>query len=183
MYAYNWFIDGSPTPVLSILNNDDHYANDGNLTISILHIALTLQFKELKRMQKEDDEEQRKLNKMSQQERAAYEKSSSSEVKRKRNTCVPETLYLQFDNASNNKCEAVFRYCAWLVKTGVFKKVRVGFMLVGHTHDIVDQMFSRISEYLKSKDTLSIDQYLRDLPLAYRYRVRRSLMKLLVITR
>jgi hypothetical protein len=30
-----------------------------------------------------------------------------------------------------------------LVELGIFQKVKVGFLLLGHTHDHIDQMFSR----------------------------------------
>ena len=54
-----------------------------------------------------------------------------------------------------------------LVEKGIFKKVKVNFLLVGHTHDHIDQMFSRFSKKLARCDaftllalsTLIIDAY------------------------
>jgi hypothetical protein len=39
--------------------------------------------------------------------------------------------------------------CALLVELKIVKKITVNFLPVGHTHEDVDQMFSRISEHLK----------------------------------
>ena len=36
-------------------------------------------------------------------------------------------------------------YLHMLVERGVFKKIKVGFLMVGHTHDQIDQMFSKFS--------------------------------------
>jgi hypothetical protein len=38
-----------------------------------------------------------------------------------------------------------------LVEMGIFQKVKVGFLLVGHTHDHIEQMFSHFSVTLKRK--------------------------------
>ena len=43
-----------------------------------------------------------------------------------------------------------------LVEMGIFQKVKVGFLLVGHTHDHIDQMFSRFSVTLKRKNVGSL---------------------------
>jgi hypothetical protein len=39
-----------------------------------------------------------------------------------------------------------------LVHRGLFKKVKVNFLLVGHTHDHIAQMFSTFSEKLSRSD-------------------------------
>jgi hypothetical protein len=62
---------------------------------------------------------------------------------------LPSVLYLQLDNVSSNKSKVLFLYCSWLVMTGVFEKVKVGFLMVGHTHENTDQLFSRIAKLLK----------------------------------
>lgn len=64
---------------------------------------------------------------------------------------LPPVLYLQLDNtASDNKNHWVLEFCSMLVQQRVFKEVKLGFMMVGHTHDDVDQMFSRFSVRLKN---------------------------------
>ena len=84
---------------------------------------------------------------------------------------LPPVLYLQLDNtASDNKNHHVFEFAAWLVEEGyfqdvfflfktfshlthtLFSQVKIGFMMVGHTHDDVDQMFGCFSRGFKWKD-------------------------------
>ncbi len=49
---------------------------------------------------------------------------------------LPPILYLQLDNtARENKNKYVMSYLHMLVNLGVFEKIKVGFLLVGHTHD------------------------------------------------
>ena len=62
---------------------------------------------------------------------------------------LPSVFYIQLDNVSSNKSKVLFLYCSWLVMTGVFEKVKVGFLMVGHTHENIDQLFSRIAKLLK----------------------------------
>jgi hypothetical protein len=54
---------------------------------------------------------------------------------------LPPTLYLQLDNASDNKNRCILALCDSLVTKGVFKKIKISFLLVGHTHEDVDQYF------------------------------------------
>src|SRR5450759_689618 len=59
---------------------------------------------------------------------------------------LPPILYLQLDNTSReNKNNLLFTYLHMLVVKKVFRKIKVGFLIVGHTHDQIDQMFSRFS--------------------------------------
>ena len=65
---------------------------------------------------------------------------------------LPEVLYFQFDNTSReNKNQVLFSYLNMLVELGLFKKGKVGFLLVGHTHDHIDQMFSHFSRTLRRR--------------------------------
>ena len=60
---------------------------------------------------------------------------------------IPPVMYVQLDNtARENKNSIVFGYLSMLVERGIFKKIKVNFLLVGHTHDHIDQMFSRFSK-------------------------------------
>ena len=54
-------------------------------------------------------------------------------------TCL-ETLYVQVDNTSANKCFTVIVGLAALVALGVYNKVVLAFLLVGHTHTDVDRI-------------------------------------------
>ena len=62
---------------------------------------------------------------------------------------LPPVLYLQLDNTPReNKNNLLFTYLHMLLVKQVFKKIKVGFLIVGHTHDQIDQMFSRFSTRL-----------------------------------
>ena len=71
---------------------------------------------------------------------------------------LPPTLYLHFDNCwRENKNKFVLAITHLLVERGIFKKVKFSFLPVGHTHCIVDQMFSRFSIGLRSHDIITIE--------------------------
>lgn len=71
---------------------------------------------------------------------------------------MPEVLYIQMDNVNSNKSKLLFAYLAVLLLNKVFKKVKVNFLLVGHTHENIDQMFSRVSIALRTVDCLTLNQ-------------------------
>jgi hypothetical protein len=51
---------------------------------------------------------------------------------------LPPVLYLQLDNtARENKNKFVMTFLALLVERGVFEKIKVNFLLVGHTHEVI----------------------------------------------
>jgi chemotaxis protein histidine kinase CheA len=55
----------------------------------------------------------------------------------------PKLLHVTFDNASGEaKNQFMFRFLGLLVFHGLFQAITASMLLVGHTHDIVDQMFS-----------------------------------------
>lgn len=81
---------------------------------------------------------------------------------------LPPVLYLQLDNCyRENKNQLFFGFVALLVHYKIFKEVainiceltlyiqilliqvQVGFLMVGHTHEDIDQYFSKLSQYLK----------------------------------
>ncbi|KAK3107663.1 hypothetical protein FSP39_019447, partial [Pinctada imbricata] len=65
---------------------------------------------------------------------------------------LPEVLYLQADNsAKDNKNFILIGFLASLVMRNVFRKVKLSFLMVGHTHEDVDQMFSRFALGLQKK--------------------------------
>lgn len=60
---------------------------------------------------------------------------------------LPKVLHLNLDNTcSTNKNHILLHYLCKLVEKGIFKTIHLGFMLVGHTHDHTDQVFSRYDE-------------------------------------
>ena len=75
---------------------------------------------------------------------------------------LPPILCIQADNcARENKNKFIFGLCATLVGLGYFEEVRVGFLLVGHTHSDIDQQFSSISHVLKRDDINSLSKLLK----------------------
>ena len=80
----------------------------------------------------------------------------------------PQELFLQADNCwRENKNRWVLAFCSWMVMIGLFRKVTLSFLLQGHTHADVDQLFVGIAK----KYTCTILWTLRDMfdviPAAY----------------
>jgi hypothetical protein len=70
---------------------------------------------------------------------------------------IPKTLFLQLDNTAKQcKNRYLMGYLAYLVQRKIFAKVIVSFLPVGHTHEDIDQFFSRLSVHLRSHDATSI---------------------------
>ena len=64
---------------------------------------------------------------------------------------LTKTLLLQLDNCgSKNKNCYVFAYLSLLVAKGVFDMVQLGFLMVGHTHEDIDALFSCFLEETRS---------------------------------
>ena len=70
-------------------------------------------------------------------------------VKGKLPTDPELVFYLQVDNCGKNKNKTMFSFLTDLVRRGIFSKVKAGFLMVGHTHEDIDQFFSVISKHLK----------------------------------
>ena len=64
---------------------------------------------------------------------------------------MPQVLLLQADNASDNKNFAMLLFLAMLVYHGYTEEVFLSFLLVGHTHEDIDQLFSRLTRFLRDK--------------------------------
>ena len=62
----------------------------------------------------------------------------------------PEVLYLQADNAKDNKNFVITGLCEMMRDTGVFKKVKLSYLPVGHTHEDVDASFGALSKMLRN---------------------------------
>lgn len=59
---------------------------------------------------------------------------------------LAEVLYIQADSASDNKNYTVASFTEWLVRRGIFQKVKMSFLPVGHTHEDIDAGFGRLSK-------------------------------------
>ena len=62
---------------------------------------------------------------------------------------MPRTMYVQGDNASDNKCWTLLLFFAMLVYHVYTNDVYFSFLIVGHTHEDIDQVFSILSRFLK----------------------------------
>ncbi|KAL5012708.1 hypothetical protein ScPMuIL_011259 [Solemya velum] len=81
---------------------------------------------------------------------------SKREAREKR---LPPTLYVQLDNTCReNKNKYFLGMMAYLVKKKFVREIWVSFLLVGHTHEDIDQCFSRISVKLKPTNTINIEE-------------------------
>eukprot|EP00965_Chrysotila_dentata_P234325 6200101-Pleurochrysis_carterae.AAC.1 len=58
-------------------------------------------------------------------------------------------LHVQLDNASDNKSRWMLGFYGGLIKLGYVKEVGLSMMMVGHTHEDIDSIFRRVSEYWK----------------------------------
>ena len=59
-----------------------------------------------------------------------------------------------------NKNKYLFGYCSYLVQQGVFKTVIANFFTVGHTHNDVDQMFSKFSMNLRQNNAITLNEFM-----------------------
>jgi hypothetical protein len=62
---------------------------------------------------------------------------------------LPDVMFVQLDNTTKQcKSRYLMAYMASLLASGVFKRILVSFLPVGHTHEDVDQLFSTFSRAL-----------------------------------
>jgi hypothetical protein len=73
---------------------------------------------------------------------------------------LPPVLFLQLDNTTK-QCKGKFlmAFLGLLVWWGIFKKVIVGFLPVGHTHEDIDQFFSRIAAYMRHHGAMNRTEF------------------------
>ena len=80
-------------------------------------------------------------------------------AKLQRDGKLPDRLYLQLDNTSKQcKSKYMLGYLGYLVHRGHFKRITVSFLPVGHTHEDIDQFFSRLATYLKCHSVMNTEQ-------------------------
>lgn len=81
---------------------------------------------------------------------------------------LPRIFNLQVDNCTReNKNKYLFSYLESLVQWCLFDEVIVSFLPVGHTHEDIDQTFSRTSERLRSKDAITLKELRSELSNVY----------------
>src|SRR5438128_2105853 len=73
---------------------------------------------------------------------------------------LPRKMHIQLDNVTGgNKNKYLLAYLDSLVDRQVFEEVQLSFLPVGHTHEDIDQLFSRISIHLRRVDCLTYKQF------------------------
>jgi hypothetical protein len=73
---------------------------------------------------------------------------------------LPRVLFLQLDNCSKqNKSQYLIAYLGLLVGWDVFEEVILSFLPVGHTHEDIDQLFSRIAIFLRKNDARARQEF------------------------
>jgi len=158
VHAEGGFCFGGPRPIVGLLNFPD-LRKDSNLCIGTVERILDIQWQEL------ENDSQLKVNAAAaaaEARAAAALQDAALDQEMKDEAAAadsvhpgagypahgpgqrwPECLHLTFDNAAGEcKNQWMFRFLGLLVLHGVFKYITVSTLLVGHTHDIVDQLFS-----------------------------------------
>jgi hypothetical protein len=65
------------------------------------------------------------------------------------------------DNAYNNKGYTVIALMVALVLLGICRKVKISFMVVGHTHDDYDALIATICTHISSMDIFTLNEFER----------------------
>lgn len=68
------------------------------------------------------------------------------------------TLNIQADNAGENKNWHILCLLCALVEWRCFKEINLNFLMVGHTHEDIDQLFSRLSVALSKHDAATLPE-------------------------
>ena len=122
---------GGDQPIIGFINTPDLTKNSC-LTVTNMHRAVEMQWE-------------------------AHMEKNNGELKR-----WPKRLHVTFDNAQGeNVNQNVFQYLSLLVHHGVFKRITVGTLLIGHTHNINDQVFSVWSKYLNYNDVKTLSELMK----------------------
>ena len=81
---------------------------------------------------------------------------------------LPPVMFLQLDNTTKqNKGRFLMAFLAYLVLMGVVRRAYINFLPVGHTHEDIDQFFSRLSVYLRHNDAPDVPGLLHALTRCY----------------
>ena len=74
---------------------------------------------------------------------------------------LPKNAMFQFDNAGEGKNKLMFTYLSLLIEREDFTEIRVNFLIVGHTHCIIDQYFSTLSQRISRAAFIGTPQALK----------------------
>ncbi len=66
---------------------------------------------------------------------------------------LPRNLLLQMDNyVKDNKNQHLLAFISLLIVKDVIKEVKLGFLVVGHTHEDIDECFGYLSKKLREEN-------------------------------
>ena len=71
----------------------------------------------------------------------------------------PSMIQIEFDNASENKNQYVNAYISDIVRRGIFLRATSAFLYRGHTHNIIDQVFSVVSGMFRKTRIITPDEF------------------------
>ena len=74
---------------------------------------------------------------------------------------LPRKLYLQVDGGSENKSKWRIYCLSLLIEIGMFDLIKMSFLPVGHTHEDIDQAFSRIAVHLNCNDAIDMNEFVQ----------------------
>ena len=144
-HVVSTLVFGGLQPIMAQINFPDVVKNSA-LTVVNMAKAIELQFEAL--MKKEKERKNIFTNENP-------DKIDSEEAEEKLRSW-PKRLHICMDNAvGENINQNVFLYLGALVHHGIFHRVTVGTLLVGHTHNINDQLFSVWSKQLQYNDCVT----------------------------
>ena len=74
--------------------------------------------------------------------------------------CYPgNSTFEQVDGGSENKNKWMISYLSLLIEIGMFDLIKMRFLPIGHTHEDIDQAFSRIDVHLNRHDAIDMDEF------------------------
>ncbi len=62
-------------------------------------------------------------------------------------------LYIQLDNVSSNKCYSIISSMAAVIASGICKKIKINYLIVGHTHEDIDGLIGNLFSFTVLKIT------------------------------
>ena len=74
---------------------------------------------------------------------------------------IPRKLYLQVGGGAENKNRWMISYLSLLVAIGTFDLIKMSFLPVGHPHEDIVQVFSRIAVHLNRNDAITMDEFVQ----------------------
>jgi hypothetical protein len=79
----------------------------------------------------------------------------------KTNQSSLRNVYIQLDNVYSNKGYIILICLAILIRLGIVKKIKIGYLLVGHTHDDIDGLIGVIASALRQLDVMSLSELVK----------------------